>query len=58
MPYMVTGAVATAVYGEPRLTRDIDLVIALRSADAPRSWRWARELGAMREWRTARTVRP
>jgi hypothetical protein len=36
IPYMVTGAVATAVYGEPRLTRDIDLVIALRSADARR----------------------
>lgn len=36
IPYMVTGAVATAVYGEPRLTRDIDLVIALRSTDARR----------------------
>jgi hypothetical protein len=27
--YMVTGAVAAIVYGEPRLTNDIDIVIAL-----------------------------
>ncbi len=36
VPYMVTGAVAAIVYGEPRLTRDIDVVIALTPADAPR----------------------
>ena len=36
IPYMVTGAVASVVYGEPRLTRDIDLVIALRPRDARR----------------------
>jgi len=36
IPYLVTGAVAAAVYGEPRLTRDIDLVLALRPADAGR----------------------
>ena len=36
IPYMVTGAVASVVYGEPRLTRDIDLVIALRPRDAAR----------------------
>ena len=36
IPYMVTGAVATAVYGEPRLTRDIDLVLVLRAGDARR----------------------
>jgi hypothetical protein len=35
-PYMVTGGVASVVYGEPRLTRDIDLVIALRPRDASR----------------------
>lgn len=28
--YMVTGAVAAIIYGEPRLTHDIDLVIELR----------------------------
>ncbi|MGH7461286.1 MAG: hypothetical protein ACREMA_09695, partial [Longimicrobiales bacterium] len=27
--YMVTGAVAAIVYGEPRLTHDIDVVISL-----------------------------
>lgn len=30
IPYLVTGGVASVVYGEPRLTRDIDLVIQLR----------------------------
>lgn len=30
------GAVAAIVYGEPRLTHDIDVVVALRAADAPR----------------------
>jgi hypothetical protein len=34
--YMVSGGVASVVYGEPRFTRDIDLVIALLPRDAPR----------------------
>jgi hypothetical protein len=34
--YLVTGGVASIVYGEPRLTRDIDLVLALRPEDASR----------------------
>lgn len=34
--YMVTGAAAAIVYGEPRLTRDLDLVIAPRAGDAGR----------------------
>ena len=29
VPYMVTGSVASIVYGEPRLTHDVDLVIDL-----------------------------
>jgi hypothetical protein len=29
IPYMATGAVAAIVYGEPRLTLDLDLVLAL-----------------------------
>jgi len=29
IPYMVTGAVATILYGEPRLTHDIDLVVEI-----------------------------
>jgi hypothetical protein len=36
IPYLVTGGVASVVYGEPRLTRDIDLVIALQPRDARR----------------------
>ena len=34
MPYMVTGAVAIVIYGEPRLTHDIDLVVDLNREDA------------------------
>ena len=29
IPYFVTGAVASIIYGEPRLTHDIDLVVEL-----------------------------
>ena len=32
--YMVTGAVANIVYGEPRLTHDIDLVLEIGTEDA------------------------
>ena len=32
--YMVTGAVASIVYGEPRLTHDIDLVLVLSDEGA------------------------
>lgn len=31
--YMVTGAVAAIIYGEPRLTNDIDLVVELTADD-------------------------
>ena len=31
--YMITGAVASTIYGEPRLTHDIDLVIELGKED-------------------------
>jgi len=31
--YMITGAVAVIIYGEPRLTQDIDLVIELKTED-------------------------
>ena len=34
--YMVTGSMASIIYGEPRLTHDIDLVIELHRADAQR----------------------
>jgi hypothetical protein len=34
--YMVTGSIAGGHYGHPRMTRDIDLVVELVEADAPR----------------------
>ena len=34
--YMLTGSVAMSVYAEPRMTRDIDLVVELAPGDAPR----------------------
>lgn len=35
LPYCVTGSVAASIYGEPRLTADVDLVLLLRHADLP-----------------------
>lgn len=44
IPYLVTGGVASVVYGEPRMTRDIDLVIGLEPGDASRfAGAWASE---------------
>jgi predicted nucleotidyltransferase len=34
IPYMLTGSPAMAVYAQPRMTRDIDLVIECRTEDA------------------------
>jgi hypothetical protein len=34
--YMITGAVAAVIYGDPRLTRDVDLVVSLKPGDAAR----------------------
>jgi hypothetical protein len=36
IPYYITGGVAAIVYGEPRTTRDLDLVIQISSADLDR----------------------
>ena len=33
LPYCITGSVAASVYGEPRLTADIDVVLLLRACD-------------------------
>lgn len=33
MEYMIVGSVAGSIYGEPRLTRDLDLVVALSPGD-------------------------
>ncbi len=34
--YMVTGSLAAAFYSQPRMTRDIDLVVELQMLDAAR----------------------
>ncbi len=36
LAYMVTGSVAVSLYAEPRMTRDVDLVVELRPTDAAR----------------------
>lgn len=36
IPYMLTGSIALAVYATPRLTRDVDVVIAAGPEDADR----------------------
>ena len=36
IPYLITGGVASVIYGELRLTRDIDLIVRLAASDAPR----------------------
>ena len=35
VPYMVTGSTAGIVYGEPRMTHDIDVVVKLAMRDVP-----------------------
>lgn len=36
IPYMITGGVASVIYGDPRFTRDIDIVLQLSREDAGR----------------------
>ncbi|HEX3481857.1 MAG TPA: hypothetical protein VHT91_42885 [Kofleriaceae bacterium] len=36
IPYFVTGSMAGILYGEPRLTHDVDIVVALTSRDVQR----------------------
>ena len=36
MPYLVTGGLAAILYGEPRLTNDVDLVLRLDPGDVER----------------------
>lgn len=36
IPYLVTGGMAAVIYGEPRFTRDVDILLDLSAADAPR----------------------
>ena len=32
--YMITGSIASSLHGEPRLTHDVDIVVAIESSDA------------------------
>lgn len=34
--YMISGSVAAIFYGEPRMTNDVDIILFLKSEDAPR----------------------
>lgn len=36
IPYALVGSVAASIYGEPRATNDVDLVIQVQVADVPR----------------------
>ena len=36
IPYMISGSIALNYYAQPRLTRDIDIVIALMREDTER----------------------
>lgn len=36
VPYMLTGSIAGIIYGEPRMTHDVDVVLALSAADVAR----------------------
>jgi hypothetical protein len=36
LPWCVTGSVASGIYGEPRMTVDIDFVLLVRAADIPK----------------------
>jgi hypothetical protein len=50
IPYLVTAGIASVVYGEPRLTRDIDLVINGATLGCSPSWR------GTRRWRCGRAA--
>jgi hypothetical protein len=39
VPYAIVGSVASSVYGEPRATNDVDLLIQLSHADAAKLFR-------------------
>lgn len=42
VPHMLTGSVAMSLYGQPRMTRDIDLVVECAATDAAA---WVRMFG-------------
>lgn len=59
--YMLTGSFASAYYGSPRSTQDIDLVIAAAAAQSgifieslPGNQYWIEQLELTTEWEEAR----
>jgi len=42
-PYMIIGGQAVLLYGEPRLTRDVDLTVAATPEEFDRVWRVVQE---------------
>ena len=36
IPYVVRGAVASIIYGEPRLTNDVDIIVKMKAEDIDR----------------------
>lgn len=36
IPYMITGSIASSIYGEPRLTHDIDVIVEIIEKDLER----------------------
>lgn len=44
IPYLITGGVAVLVWGRPRFTADIDIVVELKTSDAPKLERALMEL--------------
>ncbi len=47
LPYMVIGGQAVLLYGEPRLTRDIDITLGV----GPERWRELLEMSQALGWR-------
>ena len=59
IPYMITGAVASIIYGEPRLTNDIDSVLDLSSDQIDFELLEARikERTLTKEWQAAKNFK-
>ncbi|MBI2623771.1 MAG: hypothetical protein HYW65_04385 [Candidatus Liptonbacteria bacterium] len=45
IPYLVSGGIAVLIWGRPRFTADIDIVVELKSADIPRLTKELQKLG-------------
>ena len=52
--YMIGGSQASMYYGEPRLTRDVDVVVALRLEELP-AWEFSAFRGRSWTSTTSRT---